>query len=153
MTSDSQPYSSCSGLRLTKPCSCYSAVAPSRYVWGTTEMPRPLWGGGQLKTPLLDLVCHNPNVRSSCKNSCGCRMLLQCLVTACLAHGGHDAYQTLPCALVLRLVLAHSCHGGWSRDAPGQVREEERVEAGSVVPSQLPACCGKCGLNQAQSVS
>lgn len=44
--------------------------------------------------PVLDLVCHSPNARSSCEDSCGCRMLLQCLellVTACPAHGGDDA--------------------------------------------------------------
>lgn len=42
---------------------------------------------------------------------------------------------------------------GMGRDAPGQVGEEERVEAGNVAPSWLPACCGKHGLNQAQPVS
>lgn len=44
--------------------------------------------------PVLDLVCHSPNARSSCENSCGCRMLLQCLellVAACPPHGGHNA--------------------------------------------------------------
>lgn len=39
---------------------------------------------------LLDLVCHSPHGKSSCENSCGCRMLLQCLellVAASPAHG------------------------------------------------------------------
>lgn len=39
---------------------------------------------------VLDLVCRSPNGKSSCENSCGCRMLLHCLellVAASPAHG------------------------------------------------------------------
>lgn len=35
---------------------------------------------------------------------------------------------------------------GIGKDAPGQVGEEERVEAGNVAPSWLPTCCGKHGF-------
>jgi len=37
----------------------------------------------------------------------------------------------------------HSCCGA----APGQVGEEEQVEAGSVVGAGMELCCRRCELN------